>query len=66
LDETAPSTAESWNVTKLSVDDDGEKDLSTVSFAFSLFCFLQVMKDGVVIVAWCFNKTWCYLVYVSS
>jgi hypothetical protein len=66
LDEIVPSTAESWNMTKPSIDDDGEKDLWTVSFAFSWFCFLQVSEDGVVIVAWCFNKIWCYLVYVSS
>jgi hypothetical protein len=39
----------------LIVDGDGGKALWTVSFAFSLNCFLQVMGDGVVIVTLYFN-----------
>jgi len=39
----------------LIVDGDGGKALWTVSFAFSLICFLQVMGDGVVIVTLYFN-----------
>jgi hypothetical protein len=39
----------------LIVDGDGGEALWTVSFAFSLICFLQIMGDGVVIVNFYFN-----------